>query len=642
MRSIVALCLTITLPVICLAQQKTQKTEPQSRLPRVDILKLNGSQPNLTAEGEGITSYKISDLFKRGVTRVKPFDLDFKLELPTGYTLFNNLAYVVDSEAVFSGPNDIVFRIPSASTQESFNQLRILFAQGDRVEPEKAIWTDITIASSSQSEDARRYLSKTEIDNLAPDFSTRTLHAFTEQSVRVFVVALKDSSVARDRFSADLQVKARASSDVVMEGREIEYNFDITNNGPDTATAISFSSQIGPDFISLKQSQGKCRFEAQNIYCNLGELKKGDTATITYRGRCTWNFWSETRPAQANYIYSASNVFAAEVDSLGDNNSFTVFTTVKADPNRPPVVSITKPKSETLLTGPDVTVNIVANAYDPDGSISEVEFFDRGLPIGKGKLTSQNTYELEYHTNAFGRHYVRAVTVDNQGRPATSQYADFIVNGPIQIQITDPKPNFVKNPPHDEFVVKLKATNPKGKIKKIFVYISEGSGSQLKQEAQLAGEDEYVAKFKSLTWECSGLGLCQVIAVATDDLDVETTSSIVTFRVNREPRVTLSFVKGDTAYDIKDGAEFKSGKVIQVAVYAGEVIGGGIVSVDFFVNGTLFATRKNERDESNTYQWRTFDIDWKPAPGTYTLTATAVDIYGAVGKSTPVTVVVIK
>ena len=77
--------------------------------PAIDLLTLSGSQPGLTPAGEGIASIKISDLFAIGKTEVKPFDSSFKIELPVGYALFNDLAYMIDSKAVFSGPNDFAF-----------------------------------------------------------------------------------------------------------------------------------------------------------------------------------------------------------------------------------------------------------------------------------------------------------------------------------------------------------------------------------------------------------------------------------------------------------------------------------------------------------------------------------------------------
>jgi len=506
------------------AQEKPRDNEPVPP-PRIELLSLDGSKPNLKPDGEGLTSYKIYYLYKQGVTRVKPYDSEVKL--PTGYTLFNNLAYIVDSESVFSGPNQIVFRVPSAANAEVFNQLRILAADVDPAEPEKPRWVDITVTPAVPDQILHPGFSK---PALLPNFATRTLNAVTGNAVRVLLVALRDENIARDNFTVDLQLKTTVSTDSIMEGREINYSFEITNHGPDTATAISFASQIDPLFVSLDQSQGKCRFDAQNIYCNLGDLKKGATATITYRGRCQWDFIFNGQPIQSNGMSANSGVGAAEMDSDPHNNEVFLSTPVKEDPNRKPVISIIKPEDQTFLVGPKVNMSVVAKAHDPDGTISKVEFFDETGSIGLGKLTAPNTYEIPYQTETFGQHLLRALAIDNQGRPALSQYAGFLVNGPIQIQITDPKPDFLLDPPRDEFVVKLRATNPKGKIKNIFVYISAGSGSQLKQTAQFVSKDEYIATFKSLTWECS-FGPCFVWAVATDDLDVETTSRAISFRV---------------------------------------------------------------------------------------------------------------
>lgn len=528
LRSIVVLSLIATALLLTTSAQEKPRGNSAAP-PRVDLLSLNDSKPNLKPDGEGLTSYKISDLFKRGVTRVRPYDLNEEIKLPTGYTLFNNLAYIVDSEAVFSGPNQIVFRVPSARNIETFNQLRILYANGDHAQPDKPRWVDITVTPALPDQALYPGFSKTA---LLPNFATRTLNAVTELAVRFLVVALKDEKLARDNFTADLQLKAAVTADSVMEGREINYSFEITNHGPDTATEISFASQIDPRLVSLDQSQGKCRFEAQNIYCNLGDLKKGATATITYHGRCPWDFIVDGRQIQSNGMSANSWVMSAEMDSNPHNNAVSFHTPVKEDPNRKPVISIIKPRGETFLVGPKVNLNIVANAYDPDGAISKVEFFDKKGLVGAGKLTAPNTYEIPYQTETFGRHLLQAVAIDNQGRPASSQFAVLIVNGPIQIQITDPKPDFLLDPPRDELVVRLRATNPKGKIKKIFVYISEGSGSQLKQTAQLVSKDEYIATFKSLGWECT-LGPCYVWAVATDDTDIETTSSTIGFRVAR-------------------------------------------------------------------------------------------------------------
>src|SRR6266850_5073100 len=62
----------------------------QSSAPRIELLTMNGGKPNLSATGEGITSYRIGDLYKRGtthVTLVKAVDAPFKIGLPIGYSV---------------------------------------------------------------------------------------------------------------------------------------------------------------------------------------------------------------------------------------------------------------------------------------------------------------------------------------------------------------------------------------------------------------------------------------------------------------------------------------------------------------------------------------------------------------------------
>ncbi len=609
----------------------------RSKAPSIELLTMSGSSPSLTADGEGITSFKTLSLYKLGPTRVKPLDSSFKTELPTGYTLFNNLAYGIHSEAVFSGPNDVTFRIPSASTIESFEKLRILYAEVDDAEPEKPLWVDVTLTPMI-AEHWKGYLSKIEFEERLPNFKTRTLHAFMAGGY-VLVVALKDSAISRDRFSADLRMTADVTPEPVMEGREIKYSFEITNYGPDTATAVSFHSYVDPEFVSLNQSQGKCRFAAQNIYCNLGELQKGAKATIVYRGTCRWDFYHGDGPVQGGGLRATPNVGSAEGDPNHENNHPLVGTPVLKDPNHSPVVVIVQPLNRSEFSvGPDATVNIVANASDQDGTVSKVEFFDQGKPIGVGKLTGQNAYELAYHDVAFGRHSLRAVATDNQGRPQDSGSADFTVNGPIQIQITNPKPNLVLNLPHDLFSVSVRASNPNGIIKKIVVYLSAGWGQQSTQVAQSVGKDKYTATFKELTREC-GAGPCYVWAVATDDAGIESTNT-VEFSVNPPPEVSLSFGSQNVTSDIKNGAESDSVAPIRLVAHAGEFSKGGIVKVDFYANGKLIRTEKNEMDAAKSYPWTTFEITWKPTPGTYILTAVAVDVHGAVGTSTPVQILI--
>jgi len=53
--------------------------------PRIELLTMNGGKPNLSATGEGISSYKNEEIYQRGKMTVrlhKPEEVNFKIELP--------------------------------------------------------------------------------------------------------------------------------------------------------------------------------------------------------------------------------------------------------------------------------------------------------------------------------------------------------------------------------------------------------------------------------------------------------------------------------------------------------------------------------------------------------------------------------
>src|SRR5215813_2706398 len=117
---------------LILAIVSVASAQEEGQLPQWELLTMNGSKPNLSAAGEGVTSYKFVDLYTRGKSSVSLFDpakLPFKVELPAGYTLYNKLVYAIDTEAMFSGPSDITFKLPSVSSKETFGQLRIMYPE---------------------------------------------------------------------------------------------------------------------------------------------------------------------------------------------------------------------------------------------------------------------------------------------------------------------------------------------------------------------------------------------------------------------------------------------------------------------------------------------------------------------------------
>jgi hypothetical protein len=605
--------------------------------PYVDLLKLSGSKPNLAANGDGIVSYQTSSLFKRGVTQVKPFDLDLKIELPTGYSLFNNLAYVVDTQAVFSGPNDVVFSVPSATAKGLFDRLRILYAEYDRAAPDKPRWVDVTMTGAS---DNSRYLTKAELEKRLPDFDRRTLHALLDESALTFVVAVKDSALARDNFRADLTVSATASPQSVMEGRTIKQVFVVTNNGPDTATSISFSSYVEPELISLSQSQGVCRWEAHNIYCNLGTLPKGASATITHDGRCRWGFFYDGKPMQSGGQDATPVVMAAERDPNYENNQTLLSVDVIEDPNKAPLVDVVSPTEDQFFVGPNASIKIDVTAHDPDGTIEKLELLDAGQPIGVGKRTAKDKYEFVYENVSFGHHWITAVATDNKGRPGGSGNVNVHVNGQARIKILSPSANQVINGPVNGLEVRVRVSHPSKAIKKVVIHNGLYLGGMKQTGAPGPGADEYSTSFKDIS---SG-GTYTLYVVATDDADVETLSEPISFRVTDPPLVDLHYFDGEYARDLTDGIVLSVAAPIELITKVGRIYDErttSIVKVEFYAGERLICSDVNEeRKESSFYNFRDFRCLWQAKPGKYVLTAVATDSDGVAGKSKPAEVVI--
>jgi uncharacterized repeat protein (TIGR01451 family) len=588
---------------------------------------LSGSKPNLTSNGEGITSIKINDLFGVGVTKVSPLDPQVKIELPVGYTLFNNLAYSIETEAVFSGPNDFSFMISSATTRTIFDKLRILYADYDRAEPKKPRWIDATIVPEWW-EYWQRYLPKAAFDSRLPNFKTRTLHALMEENPRILVVALKDSSQARDSFVADVEIKTTAPLSV-MEGREITYSFKITNHGPDTATDISFKSYVAMGYVSLAQTQGLCRWEAHIIYCNIGQLAKGASATITFRAKCRWDFYFDDKPSGSDPD-ATPQISAAEQDPNYENNYSFVSTSVEKDPNKAPAAEITTPKMNELIPGPDAIVNIVAKVTDPDGFVTDVEFFDWDQPIGKGELRSEDEYQFVYKKVRLGRHWLKVRVTDNLGRQKESGPYDFFVNGEASVKITSPKDGAAVTRQDGYIPVVVEASHGSRKITKVELHPTGGGETQALPD----GENRYAAKLSLATCQRH----CQLQAVVIDESGIETRSIPVNFKITEPPVVTLYQYDGEYTRKITDSEPFDSRvslKLVAGAEYEQFGQDSKIVKLEFYVDGKLFDVWQRDNTNSEAHSHFQTELN-KLAPGSYEVFAVVTDSDGSMGKSATV------
>ena len=643
------LCLVATVSFLS-GDSSLLAQETESSGPRTDILQMNGSKPSLSPTGEGISYYKIGDLYQRGTTQVKLIDEKLKPalpiaymlkdlviektkpELPIGYTLFNNLAYLVETTAVFTGPCDIEFVLPSVLTKESFDNLRILYAEFDRADPEKPKWIDITL-DESMFDRSKGWMSPASIKTRLPNFKTRTIHAYTTEEPKFMVVALRDTSKTREMFTADLSLSGTASAQVI-EGRTFTTKLKVTNQGPATATGIVLNIDEAREYLSATPTQGACRQSAQSVFCTFPSLEPNKSIEIKIVEKCPWfaRDSSTTEDTTRRMILGKQiTVQATERDPLLNNNQLELGTQVFPDSNKGPLVKAIGPEQFEVFPGPNANVPLRVKASDPDGVVSKVEFFEEGQLIGTASLVAENEYELLYRKPSFGTHITYVKVTDNLGRDANERMPDYFVNGVAKVEITNPKTGSKLLRDDGDIAVTIHATHPSKALKKV-------SLNSWGTDATPLGNDDYLVKLKFCGRKC------RLEAVATDEDGVETISESVVFVVAETVLAEVRWFDGEFFQDFDTQTEFKVNELVlapNVQHKTDSSPDAKFLKFEYYVNSNLICTTGEPQGGGHFVP--SDGCTWKvPSSGQYKLQLVATDEDGMVGRSKVVEVTIQK
>ena len=82
---------------------------------------------------------------------------------------------------------------------------------------------------------------------------------------------------------ADVRLSVRESDDPVAPGSNLVYALTVSNAGPLAAAAVVVSNRlpVGVDFIAAESSQGECVQQEDVVVCQLGDLARGASATVS-------------------------------------------------------------------------------------------------------------------------------------------------------------------------------------------------------------------------------------------------------------------------------------------------------------------------------------------------------------------------
>lgn len=586
---------------------------------------MNGSKPNLSATGEGITSYKFDELFNRGKSSVSLLDLTklgFKIELPVGYKLYNNLVYGVRTDAVFTGPTDITFKLPSVQSKETFAQIRILYPQVDYADPHVPKWIDITLDDEISDRNSR-WLKDVEIKPRLPNFDARTLHAFTEDYPLILLVAVRDASKRRDTFTADLVLSGTASAEVT-EGRTFTSDLKLTNKGPATATGITLHALPLHIFVSVTPTQGKCRLEADNLYCTFASLEKDQSLDIKIVERCPWYDPDPPGSEQRRGLLDKFiEVGGTEQDPFSENNHLELETQVYRDANEGPVIEVVSPTQFKIFPGPAATVPIQIKASDPDGFVKKVELSEEGKLLGEATVQANGDYEFIYKDVTFGRHWVTIVATDNLGRFLSVKTPEFFVNGTAKVEITNPKAGTKLTKADGDVTVTIHAIPGGTPLKKV-------SLSFWNSDATPVGNDDYVVKVNNCNRKC------RLQAIVIDERNVETRSELVEFPIMDPPKPSVGWFDGQYLNHFEPEPTFKVSQL--VLMYSAEYemrFGAHVTKLEVLANGVSICI-----DNAPIFGAAEKCVWTPPAPGKYKLQVIATDVDDAVGKSDPIEITI--
>src|SRR4051812_4799797 len=201
----------------------------------------------------------------------------------------------------------------------------------------------------------------------------------------------------------------------------------------------------------------------------------------------------------------------------GGGNGFSYERSTPAAANIPPSVSIDSPTNGASFTAP-ANVPITASAQDPDGSVTNVSFFDGATFLG---ASAASPYTIT-SSLAIGSHALTAVATDNLGLSTTSSIVNVTVssgNFPPSITITNPVENAVLSS-SAALTIRASASDSDGTVTNV----------QFFDGLVLLGSDSTLPYSLNATL---APGVHTLTAVARDNLGAATTSAPVHITMGR-------------------------------------------------------------------------------------------------------------
>lgn len=277
-----------------------------------------------------------------------------------------------------------------------------------------------------------------------------------------------------------------------------------------------------------------------------------------------------------------------------------------------PTVSVTAPTASSTLSV-NTPVNLSANASDSDGNITSVDFIVNSLTVG---TDTTYPYTSSWTPTSLGTYTITAKATDDKGNQVTSSG--------VSVTVSDPSPSA------PTVAITSPATGSSMVVNSTRTIVASATDDvavasvQFFVNGQPLGAADTVFPFQT-DWTPTSPGQYTLTARAIDNVGNAATSAqvVATVTGNAAPTVAITSPVA--------GASIIANNTTSIIATAADS-DGTAASVEFFVNGVSLAA------PITAFPFRT---EWTPkTPGTYVLTARAVDNAGSVTISAAVSVTV--
>jgi hypothetical protein len=296
-----------------------------------------------------------------------------------------------------------------------------------------------------------------------------------------------------------------------------------TNNAMGTAAEWAINSTIVQS-VNLSIRYANASSTSRNMSLSINGTTQ--ITSVGFPSTGAWTTWNITT-VQVSLVSGTNRIRLQSLTSEGGPNidelifsstSVSAGNCVNTPTNLAPTVSITSPANNASYTAP-ANIAIAANASDPDGTISNVQFYNGSVLLGSDVTAP---YNFNWSNVPAGSYTITARATDNSGAITTSSPVSITVNPPANVSpsvnITSPSNNSSFTAPAS-ITITANASDPDGSISNVQFY----------NGTTLLGSDNSAPY--SFTWNNVSAGSYTLIARATDNNGAVSSSASVNITI---------------------------------------------------------------------------------------------------------------